>query len=375
MKKLVRYTEIPEKKRTTIELGVEFKVNDIEQSITGPKSCLKIFTSDTALLPIESQIKRMKKSLNIFDLQIEDPFAQYTLKYTSSICPAKWEVTDKRVSIGECARLCYNQDGCVIFGAGKGTKAKYCALGGVECNFRQKSSLQDYDVYAIVGVQEGAFKWFRQFAQCNSGGNRLTPMQSRMVSNAESCASVCFMATSGLYFSWDEGLERAYDESGVSTKCRCFEKDYTCAVGEECCPANSKGINCYEQYGINHYDTIRKECSLKQAPTTNIGIILETLERAALSLSCPAPNTFITTNMPTIGRHRVDYVENCLALCTDNMDCRYAAYEVKSENCFLLAGAMTSTSTKVGWIIGSRQCAKKLQIVPQSLYWDEALYL
>ena len=59
--------------------------------------------------------------------------------------------------------------------------------------------------------------------------------------------------------------------------------DYVCVIGSECCPTSKRGSNCYEQYGISKYETVRKECEVKSLPTASIGIILETLERKMLS--------------------------------------------------------------------------------------------
>lgn len=348
---------------------------DVLKSISGPKTCLKIITSDTSLNPIEQQIRELQATKSVFELQSTERFTQYMLKYSSSMCPSKWKTLDKSLTISQCARACYDDDGCLFFGAGKGSKAKSCALAGVSCSSRQKSSLQQYDIYKIVGQQEGEFKWFMQFAQCQESGAYLDAQKSKIVANGESCGIACFMSTGGNYFSWDEGLVPQFDGSGINKRCKCFEKDYECVPTNQCCPSNSKGNTCYEQYGIRVYETIRNECDLQKLGTESIGILLESMSSKAHALPCPAVNTFITSNMPTIGKYATAVALDCFSLCNKNGECQFASFEVKTQNCYLLSGAITSISTKVGWVVGARDCTKKLEVVPESLYWDEAIFL
>lgn len=278
-------------------------------------------------------------------------------------------------SLSECAKACYDREGCIYFGYGKDAQARSCKFSSDSCVNRQKSVLHYFDVYSLVSVSSGAFKWFRTWASCAEVAETLSGMKGRYVQTPEACVSACQLELGSTYFSWNEFAQPKFSSDGKNQMCKCFRQDVSCTLSEDCCKPHPKlGNNCQEQKGTNDQKKLWEECK----PTggfEKIGIVLETTESKALALPCPSMNTYITSNMPTIGRDRMDLVEHCFAKCTSTLACKFGAYEVKTKTCFMLSGSITGVYRKLGWIVGSRNCATKMQIVPETMFWDASVYL
>lgn len=295
------------------------------------------------------------------------------LKYSKSMCMNRWEIVkDRRTqkpktfSRESCASLCFESGDCAIFGYGSGAKSKQCALGSTSCESREKSSSLPWNVYKLVGRDSSTFKWIAKYAKCSQSAQNLGRQRGESVLSSKMCAAACMREFSSTYFSWDEYLSPSkwINADGINQRCRCYPKESQCVIINRCDPPETKTP-----------EDARNYCKMKGLPTTSIGFILESVDDQVSALPCPAISTFLTSSLPAMSIHKATEASHCFDICREQDDCRFINYDSKARSCLLLAGSITSITARVGWISGSRNCAKKLGVNPNALYFAEEEFI